>query len=47
MTLIIKNSPKTKVIIDSIFNSSLATNGIGIVSAKYREIKELLTKKEF
>jgi hypothetical protein len=43
--LIIKINPKTKVIIENIFNFSLEINGIGNVSAKYNEIKELLTKK--
>ena len=40
-----KINPKTKVIIENIFNFSLEINGIGNVSAKYNEIKELLTKK--
>ena len=30
---------------DKIFNLSIEINGIGIVSAKYKEIKELFTKK--
>ena len=30
-----------------IFNFSVEINGIGIVSAKYKEINELLQKKEF
>jgi len=30
---------------EKIFNLSMAINGIGIVSAKYKEIKELFTKK--
>ena len=35
----------TKEIIDNIFKFLLEIKGIGIVSAKYNEIKELLTKK--
>ncbi len=30
---------------EKIFNLSIEINGIGIVSAKYKEIKELFTKK--
>ena len=30
---------------DKIFNLSIEINGIGIVSAKYKEIKELLQKR--
>ena len=30
---------------DGIFNLSIDINGMGIVSAKYKEIKELFTKK--
>ena len=41
----IKKKKKTKVNIESIFKFSLEINGIGSVSAKYNEIKELLTKK--
>ena len=33
------------VIIEGIFNPSIETNGIGIVSARYKVINELLTKK--
>jgi len=43
--LIIKNNPKTNVKIEKIFKFSLEINGMGIVRAKYKEIKELLTKK--
>ena len=32
-------------VIDGIFNSSIEINGIGIVSAKYKEIKELFTER--
>ena len=30
---------------EGIFNLSIDINGIGIVSAKYKEIKEIFTKK--
>jgi len=30
---------------ENIFNLSIDINGMGIVSAKYKEIKELFTKK--
>ena len=30
---------------EGIFNLSIETNGIGIVSARYKETNELLTKK--
>ena len=36
--------PKTNAAIDGIFNLSIEIKGIGIVSAKYKEIKELFTK---
>ena len=42
---IVKNNPKTNVKIEKIFKFSFEINGIGIVSAKYKVIKELLTKK--
>jgi hypothetical protein len=41
----IKYKPKKNVIIDRTFNLSVEMNGIGIVSAKYKEINELFTKK--
>jgi hypothetical protein len=34
-----------KIKIDIFFNLSIEINGMGIVSARYREIKELFTKK--
>ena len=37
--------PKTNAVIDGIFNLSIDMNGMGMVSAKYREINELFTKK--
>ena len=40
--LIIKYRPKKNVIIEGIFKFSIEMNGIGIVSAKYNEIKEIL-----
>ena len=42
--LIIKYKPKTNINKEKIFNLSIEINGIGIVSAKYKEIKELFTK---
>ena len=45
LILIIKNNPKINVKIENIFKFSFEINGMGIVSAKYKEIKELLTKK--
>tara|TARA_A100001234_G_scaffold218076_1_gene226472 strand:- start:507 stop:656 length:150 start_codon:yes stop_codon:yes gene_type:complete len=35
----------TNAIIEIIFNLSIEINGMGIVSARYKEIKELFTKK--
>ena len=46
MILIIKYRPKTNANMEKIFNLSIEINGIGIVSAKYKEIKELFTKKK-
>ena len=43
--LIIKKSPKTNVVIEIILNLSIDIKGMGIVSARYREIKEIFTKK--
>ena len=37
--------PKKNVIKEGIFNLSIETNGIGIVSARYKETNELFTKK--
>ena len=45
MIFIFKKSPKTNVNIEGILNLSSDIKGIGIVSAKYKEIKELFTKK--
>ena len=44
--MIIKYKPRTNANIESIFNLSIEINGIGIVSAKYNEIKELNVKPE-
>ena len=41
----IKYRPKTNTKIEKIFSLSIEIKGIGIVSAKYKEIKELFTKK--
>ena len=41
----IKYRPKTNTKIEKIFNLSIEITGIGIVRAKYKEIKELFTKK--
>ena len=45
MILIIKSNPTIKANIESIFNFSLERNGIGMVSAKYKLIRELFTTK--
>ena len=45
MILKIKNNPKTKSIIENIFNFSFEINGRGIVSARYNEINEVFTIK--
>ena len=45
MILIIKNKPKTKLKIERILNFSIEINGNGIVSARYKEINQHLTKK--
>tara|TARA_Y100000813_G_C23909840_1_gene233769 strand:+ start:233 stop:409 length:177 start_codon:yes stop_codon:yes gene_type:complete len=41
----IQQKPKTNAIMEKNFNLSIEMNGIGTVSAKYKEIKELFTKK--
>jgi hypothetical protein len=41
--LIIKYRPKINVIVEGIFKLSVEMRGIGIVSAKYKEINELFT----
>ena len=45
MILKIKNNPKTKSIIENIFNFSFEINGRGIFNARYNEIKEVFTIK--
>ena len=45
MILIIKYRPKKNVNMEKIFNLSIEINGMGIVRAKYKEIKEHFTKK--
>ena len=45
MIFIIKKSPKTNEVIEMILNLSIDVKGKGIVSAKYKEIKEIFTKK--
>jgi len=44
--LIIKYRPKKNVNMEKIFNLSIEINGMGIVRAKYKEIKELFTTKK-
>ena len=41
----IKNKPKINATIEGILNFSLEINGIGIVRAKYSDIRELFTGK--
>ena len=41
----IKNRPIRNIIIENILNCSIEIKGIGIVRAKYKEIKELFTEK--
>ena len=41
----IKYKPMMNKIVERILNFSIDINGIGIVSAKYKEINELLTEK--
>ena len=43
--LIIKSNPTVKANIDMIFKFSFEKNGMGIVRAKYKQIRELFTKK--
>ena len=43
--LVIKYKPTINTIVERILNFSIDMNGIGIVSAKYKEINELLTEK--
>ena len=43
--LMIKNRPIRNIITENILNCSIEIKGIGIVRAKYKEIKELFTEK--
>ena len=43
--LVIKYKPIINTKVERILNFSIDMNGIGIVSAKYKEINELLTEK--
>ena len=44
MILIIKNRPKINAKVEGTLNLSIEIKGIGVVSAKYKEINELFTE---